>query len=151
MRSWSMSIKTPTILRSECWNCWLEKIIALWLVTLSSPSIDSVRPIRRFLMINLNSIRPILVRASWLSSRKISVVTSKCWKRPMMSLNDSWTRKSARLTTMRPTTWLREIQPNGSLIQSIRRSFWFMMVAPIATKRILTKACLVFQLVKSPW
>ncbi len=62
-------------------NCWLEEIIALWLAILSNPSIDSVKPIRKFFNDNLNSIRPILVSKLIILKENFRS-HMRCWKTP---------------------------------------------------------------------
>ena len=59
---------------------------------------------RRFSMRNSNAMRKIPKKASSFSSKKISVVVQKCCQQPMMSLNVSWTKRSAKSTMITCTS-----------------------------------------------
>lgn len=98
MKSWSMSIRIPTIFKNGCWIYCLMITIALWWEISSNLSIVSVKQTRRFSMKSSNAMRKIQKRASSFSSRKISVVVQKCYQQPMMSLNVSWTKRSVKST-----------------------------------------------------
>ena len=134
-----MSTRIPTTPKSGCWTCCQMATIASWWGISSNRFTASVRQIHRFSMINLRPTRKKGQKGVWYCSRKISEVMWRCWTRPMMSFAIWWTKRWARLTTIKPIIWLQEVTSSGWPCHNIGQNFCSMMAPKTRKKRPKTR------------